>query len=37
MDGINRKQRIWMDGIYRKQEDEWMGYIENKKMNGWDK
>ena len=26
-----------MDGIYRKQEDEWMGYIENKKMNGWDK
>ena len=31
-----QKTRRWMDGIYRKQEDEceWMGYIENKKMNG---
>ena len=26
-----------MASIYRKQEDGWIGYIENKKMNGWDK
>ena len=31
-----KKTRRWMDGIYKKQEDGWMEYIKNKKIDGWD-
>ena len=31
-----KKTRRWMVGIYKKQEDGWMEYIKNKKIDGWD-